>query len=285
MGKLRWPPVDVLVFFAAAIGYQYWLFDGLTGGRLDDPWFHARFAVPIGLALTMAFFAQGIQGVRSIVEPLGRIPLGVGWWLLAIGWVPLLGALTTLIYPTLPGNPGPAPALRPNVLIPSLAFLLFVIQVSLADESAWIGYACGRVQTRWRALAACLFVGAFWGWWYQPMVGYGRAIAGTAIPVPLFIWTMMATAVVCVLLYNATRSALIVVAAQVAGNFFYLVFPVLPQATGSWFPYAVFCALQLVLVVVLVWLFGPELRPASTRGERAIWLWPHRWKKSASHAS
>lgn len=274
----RLPPLEVWLFFAAVLAYQYWLFDGLTDERLDNAWFRGRFFAAIGIAFAIAALFGGFSAVLRIVSAWFRVPLSLRWWALAIGWLPLLGLATTLTWPLLPGSPVEAPPIRPGVLLPNLGFLLIVIQNSLADEAAWIGYAYQRTQRRWVAFAACMLVGAFWGWWYQPMVNFGRSVAGTAIPVPLFIWTMMATAVVCAVLYNATRSGLIVLCAQVATNFFYLMFPILPQATNSWFPYAVFCGYLVLLVIALTAMFGWDLQPRKAEPVREIWLWPKRWR-------
>lgn len=278
MNVRRWPPVEVAIFFVVALVFQYWLFAQLNNETIPTKWFRIRFLFPIVLVLSLTLIFRGRAHLWALIAPLLKIPLSIRWWIFAIGWLPALAALTTLTYPLLPGSPGDAPPLRPGVLIPALPFLFTVIQISLADECAWIGFAYKRTSNRWVPLAACVLVGTVWGWWYQPMVGFGRAVAGTAIPVPLFIWTMIATAVACAVMFHATRSALIVVAAQASGNFFYLAFPVLPQATNSWFPYAVFCGYQLILTLILVWKFGPHLRSETPSSQKHIWLLPKRWR-------
>jgi membrane protease YdiL (CAAX protease family) len=156
-----------------------------------------------GIALTCL-----IDGRRGLRELRGRVLCtrgGALWFGVALVLFPLLiafvlGALAFAVAPRF------APGLAPLGLVIGLLAGLF-------EEIGWTGFALPRLQRRFGALRAALFLGVLWGLWHLVADLLGSAAQLGTYWLPHFIAfcvAMTATRVLMVWVYNQSESVLLV---------------------------------------------------------------------------
>ena len=165
---------------------------------------------PTLAALLIAGFYPGAGGIRSIAGQvkIWRVPFF--WYLIALimPCVLLLSAeafsavrrgTAPSHWMTLPGFSGPGG-------------LYFVIFGSLfAEEPGWRGFAQPRLQTRYGALAASIFIGLLWStWhlWYVITPGGFSNVTGTDAAATYLRFT--STAIIYAWMYNNTNGSLLI---------------------------------------------------------------------------
>lgn len=165
---------------------------------------------PTLAALFVAGLYPGAGGLRSISRQVRIWHVGLIWYPLAlIGPLLLLLAAKTINALRL----GTVPAQW--MVLPSFSGpggLPFVIFGSLlAEEPGWRGFAQPRLQTRYSALAASVFVGLLWStWhlWYVILRGGSATVSGTdAVATYL---RLTSTAVIYAWMYNSTGNSLLI---------------------------------------------------------------------------
>lgn len=122
---------------------------------------------PLIAATALTASESGAAGVRALYAPLLR--WRASWRIYVIALV-LPGALLTGLLLLL----GAAGRQGPIAYLPALGALPAALFISVAEEVGWRGYALPRLQARWGAFAASVFLGVLWYLWHIPMfVGLG----------------------------------------------------------------------------------------------------------------
>lgn len=132
-------------------------------------------------------------------------------------------------------------------------FFLFDLLTN-GEEMGWRGYVLPRLQAKYNALTASLFLGVIWAFWHLPK--YVTHFDATA-----FGWAVLhflAFAVIQTWLYNNTRGSLLVVAVSHAiSNAAGVFMPMANTASGeNMGPYILYVLLEVLTAMVVTVLAG-----------------------------
>jgi uncharacterized protein len=181
-------------------------------------------------------FGPSLAGVVTVVAMEGRKALGgimcrllwgkVGlrWYIFVLFYPAIVSIAATLVV-VLSGGAGPNFAqplfvthypLPPEAAaIPFMFFLpvVFIQQTlvgsSMGEELGWRGYWLPRLQARFGAFAASIFLGLVWGFWHLPLALNPGDIRSETF----FGWSVLgavATAMIFTWVYNHTRGSLLI---------------------------------------------------------------------------
>lgn len=137
---------------------------------------------------------------------------------------------------------------------------MMITLISIGDEVAWFSYAFPRMKKHFRPIPASLLIGVVWFLWYWPRLYISDMVADPSIPIPLFFLHFVAMGSLSAWAYQSTRSGAVLVIMQVVANYAFLVMPVLPQAAGNYYPFAMKVVAMAATTVILVALFGTDLK-------------------------
>jgi len=225
---------------------------------------------PALAGVIMAATEAGRGGVRALLRPLGRLQVGVGWYLL-IALYPLALRLAAVGLGAALGGPAPTffasaalglPTGNPLVMAVPI-FLSTLILTGIAEEIGWRGYALPRLQARYNALAASLIVAAFWAPWHCNPLNFPamRAI------IPWHVLSVLGMAILMTWVYNGTGGSLgMAVLFHAFSNFADWVVPTSPAVKGDMRAYVAHVLLNLAVASVVVLVFGPTNLSRRTRG-------------------
>jgi membrane protease YdiL (CAAX protease family) len=121
-----------------------------------------------------------------------------------IGWLSAV-----LLNPVFGGQGLQLPELSPDLLVGLVISFVLLFLVN-SEELVWRGSLLPRLQARWSALGASLFIGVFEGIFHLPLFfqpGSDQAAAG----LPVFVIGSIAGAIVFSWLFNNTRGSLLLV--------------------------------------------------------------------------
>ena len=120
------------------------------------------------------------------------------------------------------------------------------------------------------AFRAALVIGFFWAVSYIPMW-----LADIWIAPGQPLWTVfiayMAWSLICVWIYNSTRSAFLLALMQIASNYSYSIFLVLPHLTGETFTLSLVTIALFVMGMVPVLIYGTHRMTDSPLDYRGEW--------------
>ncbi len=160
--------------------------------------------VPSLLAIFLTWKKEGLFGLRLLGRRIIQFKLGWGWYMFTF-LIVIAGTAGQLTINKLLGN-----TFNASLFGAQLGSLLpLLILGPLSEELGWRGYALGRLQTRWDALASSLIVGLVWALWHLPlfmMVGTSQHEMG--VPFIGFLIKMMASSILYTWLYNNTQRSL-----------------------------------------------------------------------------
>ena len=203
---------------------------------------------PAIAACFMIWLQYGSTRVAHTLVKLTKWRVHPIWYFHSLAWMPLAAYLAVVARNLYLGEP---PFDFPQYwgIIPETGFFQFlgVLAVAVSEEIAWFGYGFAVLYARYSAMTAALITGFFWGVNYIPMWVAEFWIA-PGQPLWTVIVSFMAWALVCGWIYNATRSAFLLALMQIASNYSYSVFLVLPHLTGE--------VLTVSLVTISLFLMG-----------------------------
>jgi membrane protease YdiL (CAAX protease family) len=127
---------------------------------------------PLIAATVLTGRAGGWKAIRALYAPLLRWRVHPGWYL-AAALLPATLLTGLLLLLNAAGRQGPIG------YFPAASAVVLAIVVSIAEEVGWRGYALPRLQARYGAFAASVFIGVLWYLWHLPM------FAGQGIPLNL----------------------------------------------------------------------------------------------------
>jgi membrane protease YdiL (CAAX protease family) len=167
--------------------------------------FLAMVAGPSIAGVTLTAIVDGRAGLRALVSRIGRWRVGLRWYGVALGTIPLL-LLAILVPLALLVSPVYAPGFQPIGIAIGLLAGFF-------EELGWTGYALPRMRSGRSPLAAGLLLGVIWAAWHAMADYWGNigAFGGWWLPHFLLFWILPLTAyrVLMVWVYEHTESVLI----------------------------------------------------------------------------
>ena len=144
----------------------------------------------------------------------------------------------------------------PINLIP-LFILMFLLGGGLDEEIGWRGYALDRLQSKYSALVASLFLGAFWIVWHLP-VFYLAGTNQSLLPFGLFILPVLPLGVMMTWVYNNTNQSIFAAAFfHTVGNLSHELFRIVPTADSpSTTGFVILTVLYYLATVLIIVIFG-----------------------------
>jgi membrane protease YdiL (CAAX protease family) len=209
---------------------------------------------PVLLGVLFTALEGGRPAVMTLFRRLSP-RLGVRWYIVVIGLAMLVrlsmtaGALAAGWVPGLRLRSGSVTDFV------GLAALLFV--AALTEEIGWRGYALPKLLRRRSALFSALFLGGFWGVLHLLLLLPGMMYAGEH-PLGLFLEMVGLSVVVTWLFVQTGGNIFITTLYHAAQSFFVIVNAGMALSQQLW----TMAATYVLLSVILVLLFGPNLRRA-----------------------
>ena len=163
-----------------------------------------------GLAAVIVAAATG--GRRAVKTLFARVRLwrvGWPWYLLVSGGTAAVWLGAVLLNPLFGGSGLHQPEFSLDLLV-GLAINFVLLFLVNSEELVWRGSMLPRLQARWSALGASLFVGVFEGLFHLPLFfkpDSDQAAAG----LPAFVIGSVAGAIIVSWLFNSTRGSLLLV--------------------------------------------------------------------------
>lgn len=196
------------------------------------------------------------------------------WYFHALFWMPMAAFVGVVVKNVWIGDPLLQMPTYWSV-IPETGILMFmaVLTLAVSEEFAWFGYGFAILYARMNAFKAAVVTGLFWGLSYIPMWTHDVWIA-PGQPLWTVIIAYIAWALICVWIYNSTRSAFLLALMQIASNYSYSVFLVLPHLTGETLTLALVTIALLVMGLGIVLVYGAE------RMTRSPLCWKGEWDRS-----
>lgn len=256
-------PVLAFVCLTFAITWGIWwpvAFGVIQGGVVEKI---GGFAPTIvGLVLTATL--TGEAGLRRLGRKLLDWRAGIGWYLLALAFVPVLLLVAVGLFRALGGTLVLSP---PNLVILVIGFVYVLVTSVAGEEIGWRGFALPRLQRSYSALTASLLLGVVWFLWHLPLF-YMESDFHRYIPIELFALQIVGFTVLYTWLFNNTRGSLLFPHLfHTATNFSFFVIPVLPMAPGD--PTATLwigiCILWVVVIGVILVAGPKDLSRVSSR--------------------
>lgn len=273
----------VLTFVLLTLGYQFGIMTFIWwrtrhGFVLhDDPIGHMIFRFralgPLLFAMLLTYYIDGRTGIKALFHGFTVWKVHPKWYMLAFSWkflftwagIATLAILGIRHWPGffIEGLFGDAHTLK------TLARAMpFIVLIAFVEETSWMKYCATRLQDKYAAAPACLLTGIGWALWYMPMLLVGEGVPD-GYPVPVFMTSMVALAVLLGWAYNMTRSGLVLLGMQIISNCAFFILPVLPGMHHMDATYVnSFVAANVVSATLLIIFYG--WRQLAT-GVRATW--------------
>ena len=229
---------------------------------------------PAVAALILVGRSEGKAGLKRIAA--NAFGAGCNWRFLAGSSLMLLvlHAASRLIYSLFSTDlPESEMLASPAGLIP-VFIIMFLLGGGLNEEIGWRGYALDRIQSKYSALAASLFLGVFWIVWHLP-VFFLQGTNQALIPFWLFMLAVIPLGVMMTWVYNNTNQSIFAAAFfHTIGNLSHELFRIMPtQASPALAGFAILTVLYYLAAAVIVVVYGAktlqrrklEMDPAGTK--------------------
>src|SRR5918912_1276105 len=165
--------------------------------------------MPGSAAVIVAAATGGRPAVKTLFARVLIWRIGWPWYVLVIVGTAAIWLSAVLVNPLFGGSGLQLPEFSLDLLIGLVVNFVLLFLVN-AEELVWRGSLLPRLQARWSALGASLFIGVFEGLFHLPLFfqpGSDQAAAG----LPVFVIGSMAGAIIFSWLFNNTRGSLLLV--------------------------------------------------------------------------
>ncbi len=225
---------------------------------------------PLLAALYLTARSAGKPGLKRIFA--SSFGAGCNWKFLGGATLMLLSvhALSRLIYSRFTGNlPQSDMLTNPFGLLP-LFILMFLLGGGLNEEIGWRGYALDRLQSKYGALAASLFLGVFWIVWHLP-VFYLPGTNQSLIPFWLFTLSVIPLGVMMTWVYNNTNRSIFAAAFfHTIGNLAHELFRIMPTADSPAITgFVIMTVLYYLAAIIVVAVYGTRQLRREPAGQPA----------------
>ena len=158
---------------------------------------------PALAAIIVTSLTEGQSGVKSLLKRLGQWRVGLGWYVITLGF-PIAVGLAAVAISAVLGSP------TARQIGPFSAFAMILGILIFGEELGWRGYAFPRLQARYGALPASLIFGLVHAIWHLPYLFFIRSQDLFGAPF-LAYWIMtMANAIVLTWILNHTQGSVLI---------------------------------------------------------------------------
>ena len=200
-------------------------------------------------AIIVALATGGRAAVKTLFARVLVWRVGWPWYLLVVGGTAAIWLVAVLANPLFGGRGLQLPEFSVDLLVGLIINFVLLFLVN-SEELVWRGSLLPRLQARWSALGASVFIGIFEGLFHLPLFfqpGSDQAAAG----LPVFVIGSVAGAIVFSWLFNNTRGSLLLVQLfHIFANTWITLFAAAPadNVTSQW----LFNGLLVVAAAVVV---------------------------------
>jgi len=202
----------------------------------------------------------GKESWKNVLKKLIQVKVKFRWYLFIFIGIPAVMFLGIIIL-----NGGTIPSFHNLtssyfVSYPILFILIFFFGGPLSEEIGWRGFALPRMQLRYGALKASLFIGVLWALWHLPHFltvaqkgGPGTGLSIFYINLPIFILSCIAISIIFTWVFNRTQESLfIVILLHTSLNIFSTIQPYLsrPLLTKTDLPFLIGVAFLALLILI-----------------------------------
>jgi uncharacterized protein len=134
-------------------------------------------------AIIVALATGGRAAVKTLFARVLVWRVGWPWYLLVIGWTAATWLSAVLLNPVFGGSGLALPEFSSDLLVGLVINFMLLFLVN-SEELVWRGSLLPRLQARWSALGASLFIGGFEGMFHLPLFfqpGSDQAAAGLPV--------------------------------------------------------------------------------------------------------
>jgi uncharacterized protein len=210
------------------------------------PWLLTSFLHTLGLfaptfaAIIVTGAIKGKPGIIALLKRIAYWRVGLPWYLFVLFSTAVIGFLAIGLY-VLTG--GTAPAISFYIFLPG------IITCGLTEEIGWRGFALPELQKKYSALTSSVIIGVIWAFWHFIIT------PGNPLFLMVFSLEVVMLSILFTWVYNNTKGSILLVALYhtviniVISN---LKIPTIPRL------WVIYLILKLVLVLVIIWRFGPR---------------------------
>ncbi len=265
---MRTNPIPAFFLLTFAIAWMIWLPIGYLAPEyfllaiIPGAW------APTIVSVLLTRLTDGKDGVRQFLSRVVRWRVGMQWYLVVLFGIALIAfaaqGLNIWLFDGAPVKfnlPAGVPEDGLLVALPIIFFVNIFFGGPLAEDIGWRGYALPKLREKMSAFTASLLIGIVWVLWHLPFfwIPEGRVAIGG---VPLLWFALLTTAwsVLFAWVYVNTESILMPVLFHAAVNTTLGTLGVLGQANGSLTPVILNTVLTWLVVGVIVFFTGRDLK-------------------------
>lgn len=246
---MLWWTVLLFAVTAVAVG---WL--RVTGVDPDRDFSPAILLAGYAPLLATLILTTRRTGWRTLLAPLSRWRIHIGWYLLVVLGPLVLVAAADAGYLLIGDQPSSTWLVAPSLSMVGAA-VGPMFSGAVGEEIGWRGFLQPRLQVVWSPLVASVAIGLLWATWHQ-WVLLAPGGSPEALDIAAGYLRLICTAVLYGWLYNTTRSLLLVMVAHAGHNLAVTGIPT--PADPVWH---LLLAIAYLIVAVVVVLAG---RPGSS---------------------
>jgi uncharacterized protein len=200
-------------FFALAYGWTWlcwWSVYGIASEQLSLPISQGSLATlgqfgPFAAALVVTWATSGQRGILDLLGSLVRWRVGPQWLCVSLLFLPATMLVAILLFAFLNGSVEALEFRERWSTLPAHFVYLLLVGGPLGEEPGWRGFALPRLQARWGAVWASVWLGALWAGWHLPLWW----ISGGPCPFPLYVAGAVPMSFLFTWLFNHTQGSVL----------------------------------------------------------------------------
>jgi membrane protease YdiL (CAAX protease family) len=201
----------ILLFLCLSLGLSasYWTMVWLfPKGTLPEFFQHLLRAIcgdfgPAIAGIITAFYKEGIDGLKLILEKLIRFRVGAQNYLLAFAW-PLLAAGTAVLSAYFFAGSSLKPAFAFSSRMILVFFMMAIVDGPLGEEIGWRGFLLPELLKKMKPVFAAVIVGCIWWAWHIPLY----FADGRSIPWIPYLFNTVALSLIMTWFFLRTRESI-----------------------------------------------------------------------------
>lgn len=265
---MRMNPIPTFFLLTFAIAWMIWLPIGYFAPDyfllviIPGAW------APTIVSVLLTWLTDGKSGVRQFLSRVIRWRVSFQWYLVVLFGIAVIAfaaqGLNIWLFDGEPVRLNLPTGIPENGLLIALPIIFFVnvfFGGPLAEDIGWRGYALPKLREKMSAFTASLLIGIVWVLWHLPFfwIPEGKIAVG-GIPLLWFALLTTAWSVLFAWVYVNTESILMPVLFHAAVNTTLGTLGILGQANGSLSPVILNTILTWLLVCVIVFCTGRDLK-------------------------
>ena len=265
---MRMNPTSAFFLLTFVLAWMIWLPIGYLAPKyfllaiIPGAW------APTIVSVLLTWLTDGKSGVRQFLSRVIRWRVSFQWYLVVLFGIAVIAfaaqGLNIWLFDGEPVKLNLPAGIPENGLLIALPIVFFVnifFGGPLAEDIGWRGYALPKLREKMNAFTASLLIGIVWVLWHLPFfwIPEGKIAVG-GIPLLWFALLTTAWSVLFAWVYVNTESILMPVLFHAAVNTTLGTLGILGQANGSLTPVILNTVLTWLLVGVIVFFTGRDLK-------------------------